>query len=231
MERAELELWGVCEMDAERVAKLSARYPGVHATADFDEVLADPNVDGVAIATPPATHYPLVKRALEAGKHVLVEKPLATSTARTRRSSSSSPSARASCSCPATRSFTARPVMKVRELIETGELGEIYFITSSRMNLGIYQPDGVVNDLAPHDLSILLYWLGQPVSMVSASGSTVFQNGVPETAFLTLSFEQGVTANVQLSWLAPHKVRQTSRRQQAHGRLRRRGDRRRRAHL
>ena len=76
------------------------------------------------------------------------------------------------------------------------------------MNLGIYQRDGVVNDLAPHDLSILLYWLEQPVSMVSASGSTVFQDGVPETAFLTLSFEQGVTANVQLSWLAPHKVRQ-----------------------
>ena len=100
-------------------------------------------------------------------------------------------------------------VNKVRELIDSGELGEIYFVTSSRMNLGIYQPDGVVNDLAPHDLSILLYWIDRPVSMVSASGSTVFQNGVPETAFLTLSFEQGPTANVQLSWLAPHKVRQT----------------------
>jgi predicted dehydrogenase len=77
------------------------------------------------------------------------------------------------------------------------------------MNLGIYQPDGVVNDLAPHDLSILLYWIDRPVTMVSASGSTVFQSGVPETAFLTLSFEGGPTANVQLSWLAPHKVRQT----------------------
>jgi predicted dehydrogenase len=100
-------------------------------------------------------------------------------------------------------------VQKVRSLIESGELGDVYFITSSRMNLGIYQPDGVVNDLAPHDLSILLNWLDQPVSLVSASGSTVFQDGVPETAFLTLSFEQGTTANIQLSWLAPHKVRQT----------------------
>jgi predicted dehydrogenase len=100
-------------------------------------------------------------------------------------------------------------VNKVRELIDSGELGEIYFVTSSRMNLGIYQPDGVVNDLAPHDLSILLYWIDRPVSMVAASGSTVFQSGVPETAFLTLSFEGGATANVQLSWLAPHKVRQT----------------------
>jgi predicted dehydrogenase len=76
------------------------------------------------------------------------------------------------------------------------------------MNLGLYQPYGVVNDLAPHDLSILLYWIDRPITMVSATGSTVFQTGVPETAFLTLSFENGPTANVQLSWLAPHKVRQ-----------------------
>jgi predicted dehydrogenase len=96
----------------------------------------------------------------------------------------------------------------VRELIDSGELGEIYFVTSSRMNLGIYQADGVVCDLAPHDLSILLYWLEQPVSIVAASGCTVFQNGVPETAFLTLCFDEGPTANVQVSWLAPRKVRQ-----------------------
>ena len=96
----------------------------------------------------------------------------------------------------------------MRDLIVEGELGEIYFITSSRMNLGILQPDGVVCDLAPHDMSILLYWLGRSVSVVAASGCTVFQEGVPETAFLTLSFEEGCTANVQISWLAPRKVRQ-----------------------
>jgi predicted dehydrogenase len=208
MERPELELWGLCEMNPERVAKFSARYPGVRTTADLDEVLEDPTVDAVSIATPPATHYPLVKRALEAGKHVMVEKPLATCAAQ----------AEELIALAAERGLTLMPghtflyspaVNKVRELIESGELGEIYFITSSRMNLGIYQPDGVVNDLAPHDLSILLYWIGRPVTMVAASGSTVFQNGVPETAFLTLSFADGPTANVQLSWLAPHKVRQT----------------------
>jgi predicted dehydrogenase len=101
------------------------------------------------------------------------------------------------------------PVNKVRELIESGELGEIFFITSSRMNLGIYQADGVLTDLAPHDLSILLYWLDRPVTQVSAFASTVFQDGVPETAFLTVCFDEGATANVQLSWLAPRKVRQT----------------------
>jgi predicted dehydrogenase len=208
MERPELSLWGLCEMNAERAAKFSARYPGVHTTASFDEVLADPSVDAVSIATPPSTHYALVKQALEAGKHVLVEKPLAT-TAVDAEELVEIAEREGLVLMPGHTFLYSPAVNKVRDLIDSGELGEIYFITSSRMNLGIYQPDGVVNDLAPHDLSILLYWLDQRVAMVSASGSTVFQDGVPETAFLTLSFDQGTTANVQLSWLAPHKVRST----------------------
>jgi predicted dehydrogenase len=208
MERPELELWGLCEMNPERVAKFAGRYPGARTIASFDELLEDPDVDAVSIATPPSTHYPLAKRALEAGKHVLVEKPLATTVADAEELAELAD--RAGLVLMPGHTFLYSPaVNKVRALIESGELGEVYFVTSSRMNLGIYQPDGVVNDLAPHDLSILLYWLDQPVAMVSASGSTVFQNGVPETAFLTLCFERGATANVQLSWLAPHKVRQT----------------------
>ena len=99
-------------------------------------------------------------------------------------------------------------VNAVRDLIQDDELGEIYFITSSRMNLGLYQQDGVVLDLAPHDLSILLHWLDRPLLEVSATGRSVFQEGVHETAFLTLRFEGGTQANVQLSWLAPRKMRQ-----------------------
>jgi predicted dehydrogenase len=208
MDRPELELWGLCEMNPDRVAKFASRYPGVRTSSSFEEVLADPSVDAVSIATPPATHYALAAQALEAGKHVLVEKPLATTVA----------DAEALVELAAERGLVLMPghtflyspaVNKVRALIDSGELGDVYFVTSSRMNLGIYQADGVINDLAPHDLSILLYWLDQQVSMVSASGSTVFQDGVPETAFLTLCFEHGATANIQLSWLAPHKVRQT----------------------
>ncbi len=208
MDRPELALWGLCEMNSERVAKFSSRYPGAHTTASFEDVLADPAVDAVSIATPPSTHYALVRQALEAGKHVLVEKPLATSSVEA-ESLVDIADRKGLVLMPGHTFLYSPAVNKVRELIEAGDLGEVYFITSSRMNLGIYQPDGVVNDLAPHDLSILLYWLEQPVSIVSASGSTVFQNGVPETAFLTLCFEDGPTANVQLSWLAPHKVRQT----------------------
>jgi predicted dehydrogenase len=100
------------------------------------------------------------------------------------------------------------PVNKVQQLIETGDLGDIYFVTSARMNLGIYQPDGVICDLAPHDLSILLHWLDRRVESVTATGRSIFQSHVPETAFLTLTFEGGTTANIQVSWLAPRKVRQ-----------------------
>jgi len=208
IERPELEFWGLCELSEERVGKFAARYPGLRTCASFDEVIADPGVDAVSIATPPATHFELAERALRAGKHVLVEKPLATRAADAASLVGLAESL-GLVLMPGHTFLYSPAVNKVRTLIESDELGEVYFITSSRMNLGIYQPEGVVNDLAPHDISILLHWLKRPVSMVSASGSTVFQDGVPETAFLTLAFEDGPTANVQLSWLAPHKVRQT----------------------
>lgn len=207
MERPELNFWGLCEMSTERTAKFEARYPGARTTTSFDEVLADDTVDAVSIATPPATHYTLARQALEAGKHVMVEKPLATSEIEA-ESLVELADRLGLVLMPGHTFLYSPPVNKVKELIDSGELGEVYFITSSRMNLGLYQPGGVIKDLAPHDLSILLYWLDRPVSIVSASGSTVFEDGNPETAFLTLSFEEGPTANVQLSWLAPHKVRQ-----------------------
>jgi predicted dehydrogenase len=100
------------------------------------------------------------------------------------------------------------PVNKVRDLIREGALGEVYFVTSSRMNLGKYQPDGVICDLAPHDISILLYLLEQQVTQVSASARSIFREDNPEVAFLTLTFAGGVTANIQISWLAPRKVRE-----------------------
>jgi predicted dehydrogenase len=207
MERPELQFWGLCELSAERRAKFGARYPGARTSDSFDDVLADPDVEAVSIATPPRTHHDLVKQALEAGKHVLVEKPLAMRTADAEDVAELA-EREGLVLMPGHTFLYSAAVNKVRELIDDAELGEIYFVTSSRMNLGLYQPDGVVCDLAPHDLSILLYWLDRPVSIVGASGCTVFQNGVPETAFLTLCFDGGATANVQVSWLAPRKVRQ-----------------------
>jgi predicted dehydrogenase len=207
IERPEFDMRTLCELDETKAADFTRRYPGIPTSSDFDAVLDDPAIDAVAIATPPRTHFNLVKAALEAGKHVLVEKPLATTVAEAEELVELAEH-EGLVLMPGHTFLYSPPVNKVRELISEGLLGEIYFVTSARMNLGIYQADGVVCDLAPHDLSILLYWLDCPVDVVAASGCTVFQEGVPETAFLTLGFEAGCTANVQVSWLAPRKVRQ-----------------------
>lgn len=207
VERPEFHLMALCERDVARGQAFSARVPGVPVIADLDEVLADDDVDALIVATPPHTHHAIVKAALLAGKHVLVEKPLATNSAdaldlvdtATRRDL---------LLMPGHTFLYSPPVDKVRQLVDRDVLGEMYFITSSRMNLGKYQNDGVIWDLAPHDISILLHWLQEPIVQVSASARSVFQPSIPETAFITLTFAGGTAANVELSWLAPRKVRQ-----------------------
>jgi predicted dehydrogenase len=207
MESPDLELVALCERDATRAARFSGRYPGVATCSELDEVLARADIDAVSVATPPRTHYPIARRALESGKHVLVEKPLAT-TVQDAAALIALAEQRDRVLMPGHTFLYSPPVNAVHGLIERGELGDVYFVTSSRMNLGLYQPDGVVRDLAPHDLSILMYWLDSAVTSVTASGRAVFQRDVPETAFLSLAFTSGATANVQVSWLAPRKVRQ-----------------------
>jgi predicted dehydrogenase len=207
VERPEFRLMGLCELDDGRIEDFRRRHPGVWVEGDLDAALADPRIEAVAIATPPHTHYDLVSRALKAGKHVLVEKPLARTAEESARLIGLAEDT-GRVLMPGHTFLYSPSVNKVRSLIREDELGEIYFITSSRMNLGLYQQDGVVLDLAPHDLSILLHWLGQPLLEVSANGRSVYQDGVHETAFLILRFEGGAQANVQLSWLAPRKMRQ-----------------------
>jgi predicted dehydrogenase len=206
IDRPELELAALCERDPERAAAFAARNPAASVYDDLDALVAAPAIDAVLVATPPRTHYGVVQTALAADKHVLVEKPLATTSADARELIDLA-TERGLVLMPGHTFVYSPPVNKVRELIEGDVVGEVYFVTSSRMNLGKYQSDGVILDLAPHDLSILLYWLGDRVAEVSASGRSVFQPDVPETAFITLTFEGGTKANVQLSWLAPRKVR------------------------
>lgn len=207
VERPELRLIGLCERDPSRAEDFSRRHPNLAVEPDLDTLLLDPRVQAVAIATPPRTHYDLARRALEAGKHVMVEKPLAVTAVHAEHLIRIAAEAERVL-MPGHTFVYSPPVNKVRDLIQSGELGDVYFITSSRMNLGLYQPDGVISDLAPHDLSILLYWLDRPVTHIAAAGQSVFQDGVPETAFLTVTFAGGTTANVQISWLAPRKMRQ-----------------------
>jgi predicted dehydrogenase len=206
-ETPEFHLQALCDKDAGPLRALGRRYPQARTLGDFDELLTDERVEAVVIATPPATHAPLAKRALLAGKHVLVEKPLATKLSDGLEIVQLA-SDRGLTLMPGHTFIYSPAVNTVRKLITEEVVGEIHFVTSARMNLGKYQRDGVVCDLLPHDLSILLYCLDERVVEVAATGSCVFTEGVPETAFVTLTFAGGSTANVQLSWLAPRKVRQ-----------------------
>ncbi|MDA0166597.1 Gfo/Idh/MocA family oxidoreductase [Solirubrobacter ginsenosidimutans] len=207
MERPELEFAGLCERDPARAAAYSARYAGQPVFNDLSLVLADDTIDAVVVATPPRTHHAIVRACLEAGKHVLVEKPLATTTADAVDLLETA-SRNGRTLMPGHTFVYSPPVNKIKEIIAGGTLGEVYFVTSSRMNLGKYQADGVICDLAPHDLSILLYWLDSPIVEVAATGRSIFQAGIPETAFITLTFANGANANIQVSWLAPRKVRE-----------------------
>jgi predicted dehydrogenase len=208
LERGEFRLMGLCELDDGRINEFRRRHPAIWADRDFDSALSDARVEAVAIATPPSTHYRLVRRALEAGKNVLVEKPLATNSEEAAELIEIAEE-RGLVLMPGHTFLYSPPVNKIRGLIREDELGEVYFVTSTRMNLGKYQREGVICDLAPHDVSILLHWLGRPVTHVAATGQSVFQDGIPETAFVTLGFSGGAQANLQVSWLAPRKLRQT----------------------
>lgn len=207
IERPELTLHALCERDPARAQAFATKLPNVPVIADLDELLDDIRLDAVIVATPPVTHHAIVKKALQAGKHVLVEKPLA-KTSLEARDLIHTANNRGVVLMPGHTFLYSPSVSKVRQLIDEDVLGEMYFVTSSRMNLGKYQQDGVICDLAPHDISILLHWLEEPVVQVSATARSIFQPGVPETAFLTLTFANDTQANIEISWLAPRKVRQ-----------------------
>jgi predicted dehydrogenase len=199
----------VCDSRPGALAKAKGRYPAVPGTADYQEVLVDPAVDAVVIATPISTHFPLAKAALLAGKHVFVEKPMTGSTAEAVELVDLATTRELTLMVGHTFVFSP-PVRKVKEIIDSGELGDIFFVTSSRVNLGLHQKDvSVVWDLAPHDLSILHYWLNEDPSSVSVAGRACINPGIPDVAFINLRFPSGVLAELQVSWLSPVKLRRT----------------------
>jgi predicted dehydrogenase len=207
VEMPEVEVSWVCDSRPEALAKAKSRYPSLGLTGDFEDVLRDPRVDAVIIATPISTHFPLAARALEAGKHVFVEKPMAGSRAQAEELVGLAKSEDRVLMVGHTFVYSP-PVRKVKEIIASGELGDIYFATSSRVNLGLHQKDAsVVWDLAPHDLSILFYLLEEAPSSVSVTGRGCIKKEIPDVAFLNLRFPSGVIAEVQVSWLSPVKLR------------------------
>jgi predicted dehydrogenase len=200
----------LCDLRPEALDAIANRYPGVQATTSYEAVLADPDVDAVILATPISTHYPLARAALEAGKHVLVEKPLAGSSGEAAQLIEVAQEAGRTLMAGHTFLYSP-PVNKIRELIAAGELGDIYFISMSRVNLGLHQTDAsVIWDLGPHDFSILLYWLGEMPTRIQALGRGCVMPNTPDVAFVSLEFASGIVAHIELSWLAPSKLRRTT---------------------
>jgi predicted dehydrogenase len=209
-EAAGAEAAWICDLRPDVLDALGRRFPAIRRTRDFDEMLEDDSLDAVAVVTPVSTHHDLALRALEAGKHVFVEKPLASSSEHAVDLIRAA-DVRGLVLMPGHTFLYSPPVNCIRELIRAGELGEIYFISMSRVNLGLYQSDvSVIWDLGPHDFSILLYWLDEHPSEVISTGRACIDGGNEDVAFITCKFGSGTLAHVELSWLAPSKLRRTT---------------------
>ena len=213
--RAAMDVPGVtvdylCDVDESRLERIARRYPGAIPTTRFETLLEDPGLDAIVIATPVFTHHELVSASLAAGKHTFVEKPLAASLSDARQLAALAQEL-GLVLMPGHTFLYSPPVQAIRDLIVSGALGEIYFVSTSRVNLGLHQSDAsVVWDLGPHDFSILSYWLEEsPVGVTALSRGCVMPD-TPDVAFIQLEYASGVVANVELAWLAPSKLRRTT---------------------
>jgi predicted dehydrogenase len=199
----------LCDLDAERAKAVLGPYTTVRPTDSYDAVLSDSAVAAVAIATPAATHFDLVRSALEAGKHVLVEKPLTPSASEGEKLASLALRSGLVLMCDHTYCYTPA-VQRIRSLIRGGEIGDVQFIDSVRINLGLVQPDvDVLWDLAPHDLSILDFVLPEdttPVGVAAHVGDPIGA-GRPCLAYLSVWLSNGALAHVHVNWLSPTKIR------------------------
>jgi predicted dehydrogenase len=201
------ELVWLCDVDEERRAQAAQSYPSAQVTASFDDVLADESVAAVVVATPVPTHYELARRALEAGKHVFVEKPPAMRGVEIEEL----------CDLAEERGRVLMPghlllyhpgVQKLKEIVDSGELGEVLYVYGNRQNLGTFRTnENALWSLGVHDLSVLLYLIEEEPSEVRAHGNAFLSRGVEDVVFCYLRFPSGKMAHMHLSWLDPHKIR------------------------
>lgn len=197
----------VFDIDSSRMAKVKRRFPVLHLAESFEQ-MAD-GVDGVVVVTPVSAHYPLARKALELKRHVMVEKPMTASV--THGEDLIELAQKHNRVLMVGHTFLYSPsIAKVKEILNTGALGRILFVTASRVNLGIHQKDvSVIWDLAPHDFSILLSWLDERPVRVSAIGRDCVQKGIMDVAFINIEFASGIIGHVEVAWLAPGKLRRT----------------------
>lgn len=198
----------VCDKSATALGRVASRHPGVGTTSDANDILRSADIDAVAIVTPVSSHYPLAKKALENGKHVFVEKPFTTTSAEAEELVEIAGRKNLQIMVDHTFLFTGA-VRKIKQLVDEGMLGPLYYYDSTRVNLGLFQHDvNVLWDLAPHDLSIMDYLIGLEPELVVATGGAHL-NELEDVAYLTIYFPNNVIAHINVNWLSPVKVRTT----------------------
>jgi predicted dehydrogenase len=198
----------ICDKDPALLRRAGRTYGQVHLTTHFSDILRAPDIDAVAVVTPVWTHYELAKAALENGKHVFVEKPFTSTPAQAEKLIELAERRKLKIMVDHTFLFSGA-VRKIREILDTGTLGPLYYFDSTRVNLGLFQHDvSVVWDLAPHDLSIMDYLIAEKPEAVVATGASHL-NGHADMAFITIYFPKSIVAHVNVNWLSPVKVRTT----------------------
>lgn len=198
----------VCDKSSAALARARKAYPGISTTSDPNEVLFSPKIDAVAVITPVWTHYELTKAALENGKHVFVEKPFTSNADQAEELIELAARKNLTIMVDHTFLFTGA-VRKIRQLVDSGDLGDLYYYDSLRVNLGLFQHDvSVIWDLAPHDLSIMDHLIREEPEAIVATGEKHL-NGVEDVAFITVYFPQNVIAHINVNWLSPVKIRTT----------------------
>lgn len=208
-ENESAELRWICDLDTRRLAAMGRRYPAAEQTADCKLLFADPALDAVVIATPVGTHFSFAKAALEAGKHVLVEKPLTASVSEAEQLVELAERNGLTLMVDHTFVYTGA-VRKIREMVASGELGDLLYFDATRINLGLFQDDiNVVWDLAPHDFSIMDFVIARRPEAVTATGSCHIKKGIENIAYVMLRFPDEFMAHFHFNWLSPVKIRHT----------------------
>ncbi len=199
-----------CDLEEKRLKHMKALYPNVETTSRYQDLIEDSEVDAIAIATPVSTHYPLAKACLEGGKHVLVEKPLTGKISEAEELVELADKKGVVLFTGHTFVYNAA-VQKMRDLIDAKELGETYYVSSVRVNLGLFQEDiNVIWDLAPHDISIMNFLFGCDPVTVCTYAKSYIRKGIEDVAFLVLQYPNNIIAHIHVSWLDPCKIRRTT---------------------
>jgi predicted dehydrogenase len=207
IELSQISLEAVADLDWDRLTHIQTRYPGIPLVTDDYTQLFDAGLDAIIVSTPPETHYEIVRACLEHDLHVLVEKPLTTSSEHARELIALAE--RRQRILMVGHTFEYNPsVRALRAAVEQGELGRIHYVDAVRVGLGLFHPKlNVIWDLAPHDISILIHVLGEAPISVSTRGIACVQDSIEDVAYLTLNFPSGIMAHTRLSWLDPSKTR------------------------